>query len=221
MKELMKAFQFAKYGLAFKMQRVIGILFFLLGIVYEIISKGTSEMGGFYCVISGMMLTQSIISVDLSTMVQSSPYKKKLQTSLPTLVSLIVMMATFSVWLIIHEVLMQTSADAAVRERQIAVFYIVVILGFLVQLYMGLAFKFFLAAIFVFLVLVCGYSGLPSENIQWGSLPPWSKSLWGPAVSGYLVFLLGSAGQYGISLLFYKKKLNEYMFRSALKRAAK
>ena len=83
MKELINAYKIVGYGAKIKTQFLLALVFLIIGIFIEIASEGTVSTGSFYIVLSGLFLYQMIVSSDISTLVQSSPYKKKIQCVYP------------------------------------------------------------------------------------------------------------------------------------------
>ena len=81
---LKMGFKALKYGLNFKGNFFAMLLFLVLGFIMMFASP-TKILGSVYNSIGAIMVVQLINSVSVSAMVQTSPYKKKLQTIIPAL----------------------------------------------------------------------------------------------------------------------------------------
>ena len=78
-KDIKMGFTLSKYGLKVKLQLGMAAFFFAIGVVVDIVSKGSSYIGGFYIILAGMFIFQCIISMDASTLIQSSGYNDDYQ----------------------------------------------------------------------------------------------------------------------------------------------
>ena len=90
-KKISDLFCLMKCGLSFKSQVAFGILFLILGSVWEVFpilgEVNMIDMGSVFLFCAVMFPTQMLISLDISEMAQTSPYKKALQTSIPAKIS--------------------------------------------------------------------------------------------------------------------------------------
>jgi hypothetical protein len=206
-----------KYAISAKSQIVCAILFFLLGVMVEIGDQGTSMIGGYYIVLSSVFIIQLIVSVDFSTMVQASPYKKKLQTSIPVLVSTPVMLVTYTFLALLSlHFFLTASEEESCLEIKSGLLAVGVLLC-LTSIYMGICFKYFLAAM-VLLWVVITMSTVVGETISADVTA--NVPMAAIVAAGYVLILLGQFLAYLISRLAYRKDLSKYAFGAAMRRAA-
>jgi hypothetical protein len=206
-----------KYAISAKSQIVCAIIFFLLGAVLEIGDQGTGVIGGYYIVLSSMFITQLIVSVDFSTMVQASPYKKKLQTSIPVLVSTPVMLVTYTFLALLRVYFFQASSEDESRLEIKSGLLVIGVLLWLSSIYMGICYKYFLAAMVGLCVVIMPIASI-GTNLDTGFVEhiPMAAIV----AAGYVLILLGQFLAYLLSRLAYRKDLSKYAFGAAMRRAA-
>jgi hypothetical protein len=205
-----------KYAISAKSQIVCATIFFLLGAVWEIGNQGTGVIGGFYIVLSSIFITQLIVSVDFSTMVQASSYKKKLQTSMPVLVSTPVMLVTYTFLALIRVYFFQASSKEESRLEIKFGLLLVGVLLCLTSIYMGICFKYFLAAMVVLELVIVPILviGMDFDTGFVAHIP-----MAAIVAAGYGLILLGQFLAYLLSRLAYRKDLSKYAFGAAMRRA--
>jgi hypothetical protein len=211
-----------KYGLCVKSNIAAAILFIIISLIVEFSSweKENSYLGGFYFAMSTLFIAQLIISTDVSTMVQTSPYKKRIQTSMPVLVCTPVMLAAYTVvvlssWHRLH-VLPTGDIDgaAAVRSSLINV----IVLLFFAAIYMAICYKYFVVGVILLtLSIVSVIVTFKYTAYVWADGIPMAAIV----ASGYLAIIAGQFLSYLCSCLFYKKELSKYAFGSAMRREAR
>jgi hypothetical protein len=206
-----------KYAISAKSQIVCATIFFLLGAVWEIGNQGTGVIGGFYIVLSSIFITQLIVSVDFSTMVQASSYKKKLQTSMPVLVSTPVMLVTYTFLALIRVYFFQASSEEEGRLEIKFGLLLVGVLLCLTSIYMGICFKYFLAAMVVLELVIVPILviGMDFDTGFVAHIP-----MAAIVAAGYVLIVLGQFLAYLLSRLAYRKDLSKYAFGAAMRRAA-
>jgi hypothetical protein len=206
-----------KYAISAKAQIVCAIIFFLLGAVLEIGDQGTSMIGGYYIVLSSVFIIQLIVSVDFSTMVQVSPYKKKLQTSIPVLVSTPVMFVMYTLLVLLDLYFFQAATEDESRLEIKSGLLVIGVLLWLSSIYMGICFKYFLAAMVGLCVVIVPIASI-GTNLDTGFVDhiPMAAIV----AAGYVLILLGQFLAYLLSRLAYRKDLSKYAFGAAMRRAA-
>jgi hypothetical protein len=206
-----------KYAISAKSQIVCAILFFLLGVMVEIGDQGTSMIGGYYIVLSSVFIIQLIVSVDFSTMVQASPYKKKLQTSIPVLVSTPVMFVMYTLLVLLDLYFFQAATEDESRLEIKSGLLVIGVLLWLSSIYMGICFKYFLAAMIGLCVVIAPIASI-GTHLDTGFVDhiPMAAIV----AAGYVLILLGQFLAYLISRLAYRKDLSKYAFGAAMRRAA-
>ena len=140
--ELKNAYKLVQYGLSLKKQLGFAALFAGIGIVLEIVTQGRQSTGAFYIVLSGLFIYQLIISADVSTLVQSSPYKKKIQCFYPIISVVPWTYITFTIIVVIHWLFAKAGGERLIREHAMNIFLIGCFL-FVTMIYFGVTYKFF------------------------------------------------------------------------------
>ena len=209
-----------KYGLTFKMQMAFSVIFLVFGAVVEYFGRGMNMLGGFYIVLSAMFIIQLIISMDLSTMVQTSPYKKKLQTSIPILTCTPIMLFSYTVVVLIRLYYIYLDpARSENPENQGAVkagLMAIILLLFFVSAYMGVCFKYFLLSLMGLMIVVFPISfvfNIPRIFEAIDKIPTVAI-----VAAGYVLIIAGQGISYLLTRLTYKKDLSKYAFGAAMKR---
>lgn len=87
LKDIKLGFKLLRYGYKLKLNVIMFVFFAVIGIASDIMSKGTSIIGGVYFMMCGMFTFQLIMSMDVSELIQSTSLKKKLQIYIPVMSS--------------------------------------------------------------------------------------------------------------------------------------
>ena len=212
--EFLKAVKLVQYGLTLKTQLGFAGLFALIGIIVEVFTKGTNFIGIFYIVLAGMFLYQLIISIANSTLVQSSPYKRKIQIVYPLAVMIPWIYIVLTIMTIIHWNFAQASAEA--YEAQCEMIMILGAILLVTLVYFGVCFKYFIGGT---LVMFAGVMGIMMFFERPGTFcyEMAHKSFSFSVIMAYVFVTVGLIATYIISALLYKKPISAMAFRSAMK----
>ena len=212
-KELKNAYKLIQYGLSVKKQILIASIFSLIGIALEIATKGTEPIGAFYFILSGLFLHQMILSSGVSTLIQSSPYKKKIQCTYPYIAVVPWTYVTFTIMVIITWVFSR-SADP---EKMYLYGKNMVYIGFLLLItmtYFGIVYKYFIAAtigmVLSMTVPVTFVNIISNKNF------PLLENFWLCVALAYILLTAGSVLSWALSNWLYKKPLSKLAFMSAM-----
>ena len=211
-------FQLMKYGYKIKMNVIMMVVILALGIVAEISSKGTSFLGGFYLMMTGMFAYQLIMSMDISEMVQSSAAKRKLQVGLPVVASTVVYLASYTFLLVERVILIHQNPQS--KEELLYTLFTILLIMITVYIFSSICYKYFVAGMILFLILFIGVD--TGAVILWNNgIGAWlcQIGLGWLAVLGYAVVLLGGGIEYLLGSLLYRKPLSEFAFRGIFKDA--
>lgn len=211
-------FQLMKYGYKIKMNVIMMIVILALGIVAEITSEGTSFLGGFYLMMTGMFAYQLIMSMDISEMVQSSAAKRKLQVGLPVVASTVVYLASYTFLLVERVILIHQNPQS--KEELLYTLFTILLIMITVYIFSSICYKYFVAGFILFLILFIGVD--TGAVILWNNgIGAWlcQIGLGWLAVLGYAVVLLGGGIEYLLGSLLYRKPLSEFAFRGIFKDA--
>lgn len=197
-----------KYSYNLKTTLICAGVMFALGLLYEVtdISNG---IGIYFMVLVAMYPAQLLYSICGSQLVQSSPYKKTLMTSLPTVITLCGSLPIYLLVIIIQGVRAIMNPETA-GQSVYAILMAGMTLLFL-DIYVGIVYKYF----WVSMVIMCvslsffyvnfGFIGSSSLITQISRCSPMPVAI----AVGLCLVLLGSLLQYGVSLLVYKKPISK------------
>lgn len=194
------------------------VVILALGIVAEISSKGTSFLGGFYLMMTGMFAYQLIMSMDISEMVQSSAAKRKLQVGLPVVASTVVYLASYTFLLVERVILIYQNPQS--KEELLYTLFTILLIMITVYIFSSICYKYFVAGFILFLILFIAVD--TGAVILWNNgIGAWlcQIGLGWLAVLGYAVVLLGGGIEYLLGSLLYRKPLSEFAFRGIFKDA--
>lgn len=211
-------FRLMKYGYRIKMNVIFMLVILVVGIIVEITSEGTSFLGGFYLMLTGMFAYQLIMSMDISEMVQSSAAKRKLQVGLPVVASTVVYLASYTFLLVERVILIHQNPQS--KEELLYTLFIILLIMITVYIFSSICYKYFVAGFILFLILFIGVD--TGAVILWNNgIGAWlcQIGLGWLAVLGYAVVLLGGGIEYLLGSLLYRKPLSEFAFRGIFKDA--
>lgn len=231
--DLKKGYRLVPYGVSRTMNLVFMVFFALLGAFLEVlIALGQTnghffsglntfiDLGAVFLFCAVMFPGQLVTSLDVSLLAQASPYKRKLQTDMASLVTLFGNLAAMAVIVTIRLVIASLFSEQA--SAVLGTLPLLGLVGFALIVYSGLMYKFFVISIIVlYVVMVIGgvYSGFgaamgnSSDLSQIMSLPTHVAIL-----LCFVLVLAGSGLQYLITRLAYKRPLSKYAFGSAIRK---
>ncbi len=211
--ELKNAYKLVQYGLSLKKQLGFAALFAGIGIVLEIVTQGRQSTGAFYIVLSGLFIYQLIISADVSTLVQSSPYKKKIQCFYPIISVVPWTYITFTIIVVIHWLFAKAGGERLIREHAMNIFLIGCFL-FVTMIYFGVTYKFFVISTVCMIISIT--IPITVVNILSREGSTFFDSYGKCAAIAYILLTLGSIGSYVLSQITYKFNLSDIAFRGML-----
>lgn len=202
-----------RYGSGLVSMTVCCSIFLVLGLLMTIGFAVLGVAGGpgdVFLIIVVMFPTQVIYTLSISNLVQSSPAKKRMQTSVPATVDCFNMMILYLVNALCKGIVMTRHPELV---GTICV-EMVTLAGFaaFIMLYMGVGYKYFWTGIVpCIIVYYFTYSRLDAVNkIRFGIFGNSAGSFALALVIGLVIIVLGGFGQYGLSLLVYKAPMSKY-----------
>lgn len=215
LKDIKLGFKLLKYSYKLKLNAGMLIMFLIIGAIVEVMTKGTSIIGGVYFMLCGMFAYQLVMSMDVSQMIQSTAMKKKIQIYIPSMVSFIIYMVIYT-FLVVERVILIQNHVADAKELAFTLFSIDIVMVS-VFLFTSICYKYFILGFIVFLVIFTGsytvlmISGVMKvlQELPFGII----------VVMGYAIIILGTAFLVGMGNLLYKKPLSEFAFRGLFRDA--
>lgn len=186
----------------------------LIGLLYEIMDLNSnikSGMGAIMLVIVAMYPAQMIYSICGSQLAQSSPCKKAMMTSLPTVITFSSGMLAYLLVIVIEVIRAIRNPETA--ERCAGLILLIGMMLMFLNIYIGIAFKYFVVSMIMMIGIMSGGYYYCYRGIAVGvrtMVLPWLTGISMPiAIAAGLCFaVLGSLLQYGISLLLYKRPIS-------------
>lgn len=198
-----------KYGFKIKWNMIMMAVFLLIGFTVEIISQGTQFLGGFYLIITAMFSYQMIISMDISPYIQSSKWKKKLQTTTPAYVSSVLYILILTAVLIERSIIIYVHPEK--EHEALASFAELLILLIIAIIYTGFAYKYFIiSTVGLFAAVMVVFVSGAYENICMSIAE--NINIAGMAVLAYAGVIIGTVIEIVISQLLYKKEISAKAF---------
>ena len=229
MKDLIKGLKLFRYGLQAKMIIILAIIFFVLGILFEFTDFSGSNLfslGALYLSLTGMYIYQLVFTTTVSKLAQSSPLKKKLQTSIPAMITLGSSLFVLTVYVVIRCLRMtpeflEDNGITWVNAYSTILFMGIFIFIFLV--YCAFSYKSFVFSLIVLIAIFALYIAVYDTQFSIANfcaklLIDDSNPILVIAVT-YAIVLLGGLLCYLFSLLLYKKDINDLSVRYALRQA--
>ncbi|MBQ6787796.1 MAG: hypothetical protein IJO85_08745 [Lachnospiraceae bacterium] len=195
-KQLKMGMKMLRYTFGIKTSLGLGGVLFVLGILFH----GTGGSGSYLILTGGLWIVQLLYSLPVSGMIQTSPWKRELQTSGVAIVSFF----SFLFFYLIDAVLLLLFEQQKVNMIGTKLVIDGIIILFF-MIYCGFAYKFFIVSTILFLVSYFGMSFVQRINVG-NNIYTWlnSISLVQGAIIGGILIVLGGLVQYAVSCLVYK-----------------
>ncbi|MCM1189223.1 MAG: hypothetical protein NC541_07985 [bacterium] len=216
-------FRILKFGLNYKSTVISGIIVSLIGIALCFLQASMTEdgtiPGGYFLALTAMFMVQLLYTCSMSDVIQASPMKKKLQTSVPAVMSVFCMICGYSALLLTEGVAAALWPDAmgSVCEQ---ILFSAVVIGCL-MLYMGAAYKYFFVSSALFMAmffLTFGYYANRSRNWLSGIGAGSWRTFGLVGAAGFAAILICGVLQYLLSLAVYKAPMSKRALAGALRR---
>lgn len=217
-------FKIMKYGHSAKLSIIGSIAFAVLGLVFCVIDIMAiqSFLGGYLLMLSSLLLLQLISTVNAASLVQTSPMKKKLQTSVPAFFSIFLMLLAYLLNVVVAAV--AVCANPGAIERFCTEIMCTAGLMGLMMLYYGAVYKYFVASTAVFFIIFIFFypsviSGDINDELLWSLMPfaGYWENFALTVVIGLGIILVCGVLQYLISLAVYKAPISKLALGARLR----
>lgn len=214
-----------KYSLSFKSTVTMYIIFFGLGVLFTILTPESGAdsiiaMGGAYMALSGAYVGQMLFNVNIGKIIQSSPYKCKLQTKIPNLFSFISILFSFTMFILIKVVQIKCFGCFGTEEllmKQTFAVIMTAVMSFCMLLYIGVAFKkYVLSTVFLFITIIPMMLLMMSSDRLIGFVTGISFGL--AIFIGYAIIIVGFLLSLLVSRMVYKLDIEENSYKKLLER---
>ena len=196
-------FALQKFGFQRRLQLGSMVIFYLIGVVIELATRGIFWLGMFFMMMAPMYMEQVIYSMCMSTLVTASPYGKRIQTSI-------------------------ASCEVALYPQQkdalISVFVILSVMMLVLHMYIAFVYKFYVLSIVLLFVIIWPisfYMGYSVSGTSSFSLPTIPVSFAGAVLIAYASTLIGVGLQCVLAKLIYRAPLSKYAQGAAMRKYLK
>lgn len=226
-KEWKLGLSLVKYGTNDTMDEICRVVFFVIGIIGEMVLVVTNclvhevhasdimfcgDFGIFFLMLSGSCFAQLFLSTMRSTMLASSPYNKRLQTITAPFFHLFGIILGFGVGVLARVIMYVQHPTLGYMwgmELVVMGFW-----GMVLLVYMAVAFKYYVISILVFYICLFGCMGMDFTELAEKLQLPFGLGI----VLGLVMLLVGGAVNILISRAIYKKPLSDMAFVPAWQR---
>lgn len=209
-----------RFAHALKSSLIIGIVMAVLGVAMCLMGILGEEnfMGGYFIMMLGLFLIQMLWSVNISNLVQASPVKKRLQTSVPAVLSTFCMTVGYLI-VVLTEIVVGCIRPDRISYICVMILFTAIVMD-IIMFYAALCYKYFVLATILFIAcfVVC-YGFLMTKTEQLAGL---MKFGWGSfvliTVLGIAILWVSGVLQYFISLAVYKAPMSKHAQSATLRR---
>lgn len=215
-----------KYGMSVKQCLGSMILFIVVGIAFEMMSvlgsgvifwNRSLDFGGLFLYSAAMYPAQILMSLDISGMVQASPYKKKIQTGAMSFASLCGNLTALAILLLVRGL-----GAWILPERAPLIWGMLPAIGIMglgLSIMGAIMYKFYILSIIVLAVIFAIFGGINSYQdimaVEYDSGIMGSMSVPVGVAFCLAMILLGNAAQYLIARALYRRPFSKGAFGSA------
>lgn len=210
-----------RYAYGIKLNLLLLIAFLALGIVCHAFGNDMAlgVYGDFMLMCTAMVPAQLIFSLSASNMVLASPVRKKMQTSIPALLTysnmVLVYIAMFAYRMV--RVWGNPGLAGALGGELVAM----AVMMALFMLYLGVAYKYFIVSVLLVVVVMVLFSineGLTGSLFYMELFGQGMGSVALSALLGMGILVLGGFLQYLVSLLLYRAPMSKMAQSAPLRR---
>lgn len=215
-------FALQKFGFQRRLQLGSMVIFYLIGVVIELATRGTFWLGMFFMMMAPMYMMQVIYSMCMSTLVTASPYGKRIQTSIASCGDLIFSLISTTIIVIMKAV--EVALYPQQKDALISVFVILSVMMLVLHMYIAFVYKFYALSIVLMLLIVWPisfYMGYSVSGTSSFSLPTIPVSFAGAVLIAYASTLIGVGLQCVLAKLIYRAPLSKYAQGAAMRKYLK
>lgn len=198
-------FALQKFGFQRRLQLGSMVIFYLIGVVIELATRGIFWLGMFFMMMAPMYMMQVIYSMCMSTLVTASPYGKRIQTSIASCGDLIFSLVSTTIIVIMKAV--EVALYPQQKDVLISVFVILSVMMLVLHIYIAFVYKFYVLSIVLLFVIIWPisfYMGYSVSGPSSFSLPTIPVSFAGAVLIAYASTLIGVGLQCVLAKLIYR-----------------
>lgn len=226
--DLKIAIKMMKFGLNRKDNIAVAIIFFVLGILVTFAlpfsnGRDITSLGGFYITMAGMYTGQLLMTTTIAKLVQTSPYKKKFQTSILIFITIVSTFILYTVFVLVARLTIaifpEQYGNTDIMAQLILVTVATGLMGCFFQIYMSISFKGFVLSYIIMLGIMLPILFLLMGIFKFNRLLDFNYRITFPQAVGigYLIMIVGAGLGYICSLLLYKRDISTTAYKAALR----
>lgn len=212
-------FVLQKFGFQRRLQLGSMVIFYLIGVVIELATRGNFWLGMFFMMLAPMYMVQVIYSMCMSTLVTASPYGKRIQTSIVSCGDLFFSLVSMTIIVIMKAV--EVALYPQQKDALISVFVILSVMMLVLHIYTAFVYKFYVLSIVLLFVIIWPLSFYMGYSVRFFTLPTIPVSFVGAVLIAYASTLLGVGLQYVLTKLIYRAPLSKYAQGAAMRKYLK
>lgn len=212
-KQIKTGIKLLPYGYGVRSCVAGGVLMILIGCVMCLMrNEYIGYMGTYFLIAAAMWPIQLLYSLEVPSMVQTSPWKKKGQTSAFSLLGVLgFSIANGIIFLTQLSRLQRNPAEEGIAS---GIMQVGSITALIIMVYLGTALKYFVISTIVFCcTIVPLLARMRDMQMQMLQIPFWVS-----AIVSFMVIFLGAVLQYGITRLLYRVPISKNSQFSALRK---
>lgn len=227
MRDLKKAVGLTCYGLGVKAQAILSIVFFVLGVITVVVTKGEMIFGSIYILIGSNFILNSYMTVGLSGLVRSSGKARPLLLTYGARAFGYPVLSAYTFLVVLHygilrwELAHGAGAEAVQRQGADLLGAGIVCVG--IALYYGIAYKKYLISTFIF----CFTMPFAMIAPQYKPVSIWLNeellraSYLRSVVIGYILVGISIGLYFLVSRAVYRLDLDKFAYQKLLDRESK
>ena len=219
--ELMTCFKLLKYTMNAKMSIATISIFFAVGTLFELVTVFAGnritfqtwlDYGALFLFTAAIYPAQLTYSMDMSSMVQSSAYKKKIQTLFPAILSCMSNLTVMAFLLLIRRLGAQLQPDR-VLQIWTGMFFNGILLLFM-NMMTVLIYKFYVVTIVLFAIVCGALASAWSVRPFMGDIVGWEIVISAPFIILFCLTMVfvGNLIQYFLAKAIYKHPFSKRAF---------
>lgn len=207
-----------RYGYGIKTNLVLVIVCVAVDMLFFALELAgiSTPLDGYMLLACAMVPEQILFSLSAVDLVLGSPVRRKLQTTVPAVMSLCTMLAAYLIIILKKAVIALIHPDKTAQSAMWLVY--LAFLAAYIMAYTGVMYKSFLAFVVMMFMLsgIISFSMMPVLRSNF--LGENMVSLARGALIGVILILAGGALEYALSVLFYKKPVSKKVLGGKLSR---
>lgn len=188
---------------------VIDMVLFILELM------GIRLLDGYFLLVMGVVPVQLVFSLNMANIMLSSPIRKKMQISIPTVLNWYSMMGVYLILILKKLIIVLVYPDS--MERVCTQLFFLAFLAALMIFFTGVLYKYFLFALLFVMMLSGATQFILHDVVHWELFGQGIFSLVCVALIGFVLITAGAVLGYGLLFLLYKVPVSKMSMDAGLR----